>query len=95
MSASNETNYVSSKLNQKIEQNSVNVQRDLAQSMKLKAAMTNQTSGNAYLESVSMKGAADVSNYENYSQQRMAAQNINVSQPIENATNIAKVEKVA
>ena len=74
MSASNETNYVSSKLSQKVEltQNSVNVQRDLAQSMKLKAAMTNQTSGNAYLESVNMKGA-DMTNYENYSQQRMAA----------------------
>jgi len=74
MSASNETNYVSSKLSQKVEltQNSVNVQRDLAQSMKLKAAMTNQTSGNAYLESVNMKGA-DMTNYENYSKQRMAA----------------------
>ena len=96
MSASNETNYVSSKLNQSVEQSSVDVQRNLAQSMKLKAAMTNQSAaGNAYLESVSMKGAADVSNYENYSQQRMAAQSINVSQPIENATNIAKVEKVA
>jgi hypothetical protein len=41
MSASNETNYVSSKLSQSVEQSSVDVQRNLAQSMKLKAAMTN------------------------------------------------------
>jgi hypothetical protein len=41
-----------------------------------------------------MKGDS-VTNYENFSKQRMAAQNINVSQPIENAANLAKVEKVA
>lgn len=42
MSASqNETDYVSSKLSLSVNQDSVNVQRNLAQSMKLKAAMTN------------------------------------------------------
>ena len=66
MSATNGSSDMSSKLSQSIEQNSVNVQRDLAQSMKLKAAMTNQSASNAYLDSVTMKGA-DMTNYENYS----------------------------
>jgi hypothetical protein len=43
--------------------------------------MTNQSSGNAYLENINVKGA-DMTNYENYMQNRMAPQSINVSQPI-------------
>ena len=95
MSASNGTGENQLDMSQqKLQKNSVDVQRNLGKTMLLKESMKgSQSFNNAYLESASAKSMG-MTNYENFAQQKMAAQSINVTQPMETAARIAALEKV-